>query len=281
MIETKAIDRGKKNKAVLKLVRVKNTGLFELYRYKELLWHFINTELKTQHRDKVLGNLWAVLDPLALMLVYMFVVGVVFKAKEPSFPVFLFTGILAWRFFNGSARGAATILSGNAGLIRMSYFPKTLIPIAHVISQLFDFAFGLLALSVLFVIFQVQPTTKLLWLPGLITVQFMFNLGCAFYISYFGVYFKDIANVLRFTIRLLYFFSPILYSAEKRIPSEYLHVFMLNPIAQIIVSYRNVMLYGKNPPLVYLAYFTITAIVLLFSGYFVFKKKEGDYAKYI
>lgn len=270
----------KKPLMTLRTLKVKDTGLVELFKYKELLWHLIGSELKTENRDKILGNLWAILDPLAVMLVYMFVVGVVFRAKEPNFPVFLYTGIVAWYFFNGSVRGAANLLSSNASLIRLSYFPKALIPLAHVISKLFDFAFGWIALSLLYIFFHIQPTSKLLWFPLLVTVQFMFNLGCAYYIAYLGVYFKDVANILRFTIRFLWFFSPVLYSL-KRVPSKYLDLYMLNPMATFIVSYRNVMLYGQNPPLNFFLITAILSVVLLVSGYFVFKRKEGEYAKYL
>lgn len=280
MSEAENVYQEKKPLIAVRSLKIKNTGLVELFRYKELLWHFIGTELKTENRDKILGNLWAILDPLALMLIYMFVVGVVFRAREPNFPVFLYTGIVAWYFFNGSVRGAANLLSSHASLIRLSYFPKALIPLAHVITKLFDFAFGWIALSFLYIFFQVQPTPKLLWFPVLVIVQFMFNLGCAFYIAYFGVYFKDVANVLRFSLRFLWFFSPVLYSL-KRVPEEYLGIYMLNPMATFLVSYRNVMLYGLNPPLKYFLGVTILSVILLVSGYLVFKRKEGDYAKYL
>lgn len=259
-----------------------------LYARRETIRYLVSSNLKAGHRNKVLGNLWNLLDPLLSLAVYYLVFGVWLRqaAGGPTnYLVYLFTGVLAWRFLDGAISQAVNCIRSNRGLIGEINFPKAVFPLSISLSRLYDFLWGLLVLVVVLVVAGMIPTPHVLWLIPLILIQLLMTTGLAYIVAYLGAFFADTANVVAVVLRLGFYASPILYYVQgpqaTRIPAQYLAVYMLNPMACLMEGYRAALIQHTHPSPIQLLYTIGVALIVLIIGYGLFSRGEGKFAKYV
>ena len=203
----------------------------ELWNSRELIKCLVSSDLKVTYKNKVLGFLWTVLDPLMMMGVYVLLVRVIFQRGGPQFPILLFSALLAWKWFTSSLADSVVCITGRARLIQTVYFPKAVLPISKVLGSLAEYLFSLLVLIPLLFIFRAKITVMLFWLPALLVVQLFLTVGASLLCSCLGIYFRDLQNILRYSLRFWFYLSPALYSVQDRIPDRFQHLYMLNPFA--------------------------------------------------
>ena len=249
-----------------------------LWERRHILIYLVISELKRLYRNKVLGYLWSLLDPLCMMAVYVLLVVFIFQRGGPQFPVLLFSALLAWWWFVYSVSSSVTSIAGKAKLIQSVYFPKAILPLEKVLVGLVRYLLGLIVLAPLLLIFEANITINVLWLPVLILVQLLFTAGCSFFFAALGVYFSDLQNVVRFLLRAWFFLSPALYLATERIPQQYQAIYMLNPFAALFTSYKNILVFGL-PPNEYMLVATVVAVVIFLGGFAFFTQREPAFAK--
>jgi len=246
---------------------------------RHLLKYFVTSNLKVTYREKLLGFLWTVLDPLAMMVVYVILVTVVFKRREPQYPVLLYSALLSWQWFVESVNGAAVSIARNAKLIQTIHFPKAILPLAEVIVGLVNYSAGLIALVPLLFIFRASITFHILWLPAIVSVQLVFTIGVALVVAMLGVYFRDIQNILQFSLRFLFYLSPAMYAVADLIPSRFqLLYYIANPFAPLFISYKNILVNGL-PPSSYLVFTLGWAVLFFVVGFILFHKREPGFSK--
>jgi len=245
---------------------------------RDLLHFLVLSNLKSDHSDLVLGYLWWLISPLLLIISYYFLVVIIFQTGGDNYPIFIGIAILAWRYFVVSINQSMGSLANGPGVIYEIDFPKAVLPMSHVISNLVYFLMGLVVVFVLLFTVGVVPTAFTLLLPIVITVQVTLTLGVSILLALVAVYLQDIQNVMRFATRALFFISPALYPVS-RIPEQFRDLYMLNPFATLFTSYRNVILYGELPPLGYLAFTFVVSLLLLVTGFGVFVRYEHDIVK--
>lgn len=251
-----------------------------IWNRRDIIKYLVISELKTQYRNRVLGYLWTILDPLLLMGVYILLVTVIFQRGGPQFPVLLFSALLAWYWFMFSLNGSITSITGKARLIQSLYFPKGILPLQKVIVGLIRYALGLTVLIPMLYIFEANLTINVLWLPVLLFVQLLFTIGCSFFFAALGVYFRDLQNIMRYLLRIWFFLSPALYMVSDRIPEQFQGIYMLNPFAALFISYKNILVLGL-PPNIYIFVAFAMAVILFIGGLIFFDRKESDLAKAI
>jgi ABC-type polysaccharide/polyol phosphate export permease len=249
-----------------------------LWDSRDITRYLVTSELKVLYRNKALGYLWSLLEPLCMMGVYILLVAVIFQRGGPQYPVLVFSAILAWWWFTFSVTGSVTSISGKAKLIQTLYFPKGVLPLEKAITGLVRYLTGLIALVPLLFIFEAQWSLNVLWMPVLIFVQLLLTIGCCFFFAALGVYFRDLQNILRFLIRAWFFISPALYSVADRVPERFQGIYMLNPFAALFESYKNVLVLGM-PPDKYVFIAAALGVVILLGGLELFARKEPDLAK--
>ncbi len=267
-----------------------------LYARRETIVFLTMSNLKSGHRDKVLGNLWNLLDPLMFMLVYYFVFGVLFRlaggGRDAQFMLYILIAVLVWRFVQGAVSQGATCIRGNRGLIHEINFPKGVFPVSVALSRFYDLLWGLLVLLVAMIVTGTWPTLHALWLPVLLLLTFLFVMGLVFIVAFLGVFFADTSNVLEVVLRLLFYLSPIFYYVRPKPGLDPEHVFlhnhptlwqvyMLNPIAVLFECVRDVLLWGDSPEPRMMIYLAAVSIGLCVIGFVVFSRGEGTFAKYI
>jgi ABC-type polysaccharide/polyol phosphate export permease len=270
----------------------------QLWSRRETVRYLTTSALKAGHRNKVLGHLWNLLDPLMFMLVYFFVFGVLFglagtgRGRTIEFMLYILVGILTWRFIQSTIGQSANCIRSNRGLIHEINFPKTVIPVSVTLARLYDFAWGLIVIATFLLIGGVWPTVHYLWVPLLILLALAFTLGVTFIVAYLGAFYADTSNVVDVAMRLLFYCSPIFYYVRQRgdIPSEkvflrnheWLHyIYMSNPIACFFECFRDALLWGLMPEPRLMFYVAGVSVVTLCVGFAVFCHGEGKFAKYV
>ena len=263
-----------------------------LYARRETIRYLTTSNLKAGHRDKVLGHLWNVLDPLMFMLVYYFVFGVLFgltsRGRSMEYMLYILVGVLAYRFIDGTISQATNCIRGNRGLIHEISFPKAIFPISVAFSRLYDFLWGLLVMTGFLLVSGTWPTIHYLWLPLLVVLTLLFTLGVGFVVAYLGAFFADTTNVVSVAMRLLFYCSPIFYFVRDKGGNKamfdnetFLTLYMLNPIACFLECYRDALLWGSAPETKLLLYAAAFALFVCVAGFVIFGRGEGKFAKYV
>ncbi|NLD44711.1 MAG: ABC transporter permease [Chloroflexi bacterium] len=260
----------------------------ELLGYRELIENLVIRDLKVRYKNSVLGFLWSLVNPLLLMLVFTVVFTVMLPNVEiPRFPVFVLCSLLPWNFFNASLIGAVNSITQNGHLIKKVYFPREILPISVVFSNLANFLLALPVLLALVLILGGRFTVWLVYLPIVMAVQVCFTLGVALVLAALNVFYRDTSVIMEVIMQAWFFLTPVFYPVEllpewKTVlgivwPVRRL-VYILNPMASIIATYRSVIygfVDGSPPAPVAWDFFTrtaLTAVLVLLAGYWFFTR---------
>lgn len=236
-----------------------------IYKNRALIKYMVGAELKGNYKGTVLGFLWMILDPLFMMLVYVILVSVIFQRGGPQFPILLFSALIGWKWFLQSSTNSLKTYITNRSLIQTINVPLAIFPISKVILSMITFLASFIPLIPMLFIFDANISINLLWLPVIILVQLIFTLGISLIFSVAGIYFTDLQNIMQFSLKLWFYFSPALYSITL-IPEKYLNYYMIvNPFAALFNSYKNVLVHG-SPPSEYLILFAIEGLIFVFIG---------------
>ena len=256
------------------------TRLQELYQYRELVKNLVVRDLKLRYRSSVLGFLWCLVNPLLMMGVFTLVFTVLLTNNNiEHFPVFILIGILAWNLHSTALVGAINSVVGGAQLIQKVYFPREVLPIATVLSNTVNFLLSLIALFALVLIFQVQLTATLIYLPLVILVQVIFTVGIALFLSALNVFYRDTASIMETMMLAWFFLTPIFYRIEDVFPAYSRLMYILNPLASIIAAYRDILYYGTMSNLDFFSRTAVTALVVLVLGYLFFIRSSRSFSE--
>lgn len=245
---------------------------------RDIIWYLVASDLKATYRNKVLGYFWTLLDPLMMMGVYILLVVGVFGRGGPQFPAMLFSALLAWWWFSQSVAAGVTSISGKSRLLQSVAFPKIVLPLSRVGTNFVKYLLGMVTLIPFLFAYHAEITFNVMWLPVLILVQLVLTAGLCLLVSVIGVYFQDMQNIIKFSIRAMFFLSPALYSVADRVPDRFVGIYMLNPFAALFESYKNILVRGEGPMWNYMFIAAIVAVVLLAAGLWVFNRQEAELA---
>ena len=258
----------------------------ELFKRRELVRNLVARQLKVRYKSSSLGFLWSLLNPLIMTLVYWAIFNRIFTGWRDvggidNYAAYLVSGLFAWIFFAGSVGDSATAFVGNISLVKKVYFPRIILPVSGVLTNLVNFLLSLVVLFALLIIWKVPSTWKtpsgicLLMLPVLMLIELMLACGLSFFISSLNVLFRDVEHMLQVILFAGFFLTPVIYPYELVVSEHLRLLYFLNPMACIIVGYQSILYYGELPPpqLIYIP--LVISIVLLVSGYRFLIKLEG------
>lgn len=250
----------------------------ELYQYRELLKTNVQKEIRGKYKGSFLGVLWSFLNPLLMVLVYALVFPYIMRTNVDNYLVYLITGVIPWNFFTTCITTGCNCVWINGGIIKKVYFPREILPISVVAAGLINFLISCVII-LLFVLFGgIGFSIQLLWLPLIAIIQSALSLGLLFILSAINVYVRDIEYLVGFLLNLLFYATPILYTADM-FPESIRWVLYLNPMTTIIESYRNVFYYQQSPALTSLMIVFALSFMILIIGYLIFKKLERGFAE--
>jgi lipopolysaccharide transport system permease protein len=251
-------------------------GLAELWRYRELVVSMAVRELRVRYRQSTLGPIWALLQPLALMVLFSLFLGRF--ARLPShgipYPIFYYAALVPWGFAAAALSVTSSSLIVNAALINKVYFPREIFPLVGMLVAAADLACASIGLVGMMIYFQTPLTPHLLYLPLLFAGQFLFCLAFGLLLAGVSVYLRDIRHALPFLTQVWMYASPVLYSLES-VPARFvLPYMMMNPLAVYMDGYRRVLLQGQAPQLPYLALALVLSVGAFILSYRLFKTLE-------
>ncbi len=239
-------------------------------------------ELKSEVASSYLNWLWWILDPLLFMLVYTFIAEIVFKRSEPYFPVFVLIGLTMWSFFDKIILGSVKIVKNNHAIVSKVYVPKFILIMQKMMVNGFKMliSFGLIALMM--AAFRVPPTYKIVYIVPLLVVLLIVTFAIGNLMLHFGVFVEDLFNVMKVVLKLAFYMTGIFFSIENRVPAPYNELLLkLNPIAFLIDSGRECMLYGRTPDFRLLLAWGAGGVLLSVVALKVVYKYENSYVKVI
>lgn len=249
-----------------------------LYNYRELLKSNIKKEIRGKYKGSFLGVLWSFVNPLLMVLVYAIVFPFILKDGPDNYLLFIIVGILPWTFFTTCiSQGTYTIIA-NEGIIKKVYFPREILPISIVTSGLINFSISCIIIFVFLIITGVGFSPYVLFLPLIAIIQYILTLGIILITSAINVYIRDAEYIINFFVSMLFYATPILYSADL-FPAKFKWIFNLNPMGILINSYRDSLYYQVLPDLKSLFLVLIGSLLLLVIGIKVFRKLEKGFAE--
>ena len=239
-------------------------------------------ELKTEVANSYLNWIWWILEPICMMFIYIFVVEIVFKSKEPNFPIFVFIGITAWTYFDKMIITSVKLMKNKKNIITNIYVPKYVFVMEK--SFIYSFkafiSFGIIL--VLMLLFKVNYSLYLLLFIPYYLLLYIITFGICCIIMHFGTYVEDLNNISTIMLKFLLYFSGIFYSIETRIPQPLNNILLAtNPIAFIIDSFRKIFLYGQVANFWLLLAWYIIGLLICYIGIKLIYKYEKNYIKVI
>lgn len=250
----------------------------EIFKYREFLKTSILKEFRGKYKKSFLGVLWSFINPLLQLLVYTIVFSFIMKADIPHYTVFLVVALIPWNFFNITVAQSTSIIVYNGGILKKVYFPREILPISLVTSNLLNFFISFIIILVSLFISGIGISWYILFLPVIIIIQYIFTLALAFILSSITVYIRDLEYFITVIMMLWFYLCPIVYSAEF-IPEKLKWLFDLNPMLHIINSYRDILYYKSCPRLKSMLVLGILSSFLLVAGYRIFKKLEKRFVE--
>ena len=255
------------------------SNILELLKHKELLLNITKREIKVRYKQSIFGIFWAILQPLAMMIIFTIVFSRI--AKIPSdgipYPVFSYVALLPWTFFSTSLAFAIPSLVSNNNLLTKIYFPREIFPIASILAAFVDFCIAAVIFLAILIFYKVTLTLNAFYVIPILLVQVMLTLAVALFASAINVFYRDIKYALPFFIQLWMYLSPVIYPVSS-VPDRFKSLYMLNPMAPIISGYRNILLKGISPDFYYLGISAFITVIMLFLSYKYFKKVEMSFA---
>ena len=260
----------------------KQYALKILWQHRELVWSLTRRDIRGRYKQSVLGVLWALLQPLAMTIVFTIVMSNIAKIDtgDIPYPIFAYVAMLPWTFFAGGLSAGSECLVGNFNLITKVYFPREVFPISAVLGKTVDLALGVMVLALLMVYYKVHLTWMSLFVVPLLIIQFCFMLGMTFLLSSWNLFYRDIRHVMPLLTQIWMYMSPIIYPISL-IPKRFLGFYMLNPMSSILDGVRKTVLEGKAPMMGYLGIAAAVSVEFLIVGYWNFKRLEPSFAETI
>ncbi|MBI2906892.1 MAG: ABC transporter permease [Chloroflexi bacterium] len=252
----------------------------DLIRYRELLRNLVARDLKVRYRGSILGFLWCLANPLLMMAVFTVVFTVLLQNNAiDKFPVFILIGVLAWNLHSTALMGATRSIVANAALVTKVYFPREILPISVVLSNTVNFILALVVLFAMILLFQVNLSATVLLLPLLLLSQVVFTVGLALVLATVNVFFRDTEIIMETLMLAWFFLTPIFYRIEDLFPAYARAMYILNPMASFISSYRTILYSGGMPDLYFVSRTFLTSLAFLIVGYLVFTRYSKHFGE--
>jgi lipopolysaccharide transport system permease protein len=253
--------------------------LAELWRFRELLAIFIWRDLKVRYKQTHIGALWAVFQPAFTALVYTLIFGKF--AKFPSgnlpYPIFAFSGVLAWQYFASALNVSSASIVANVPLVTKVYFPRLLLPIAGVLVPLVDLVLACVVLVGMIFWFHTWPGPAIVLAPFFILLALLTALGASLALSALNVRYRDVAYAIPVFMQVLPFLSGVPYSLDGA-PEKWQWLLSLNPLTAVVAGWRWTVLDGPEPVLGQLAISVAVAVLVFVAGIAYFRRSEPRFA---
>jgi lipopolysaccharide transport system permease protein len=262
--------------------------LANLWRYRDLLVTLTGHRINVRYKQSVLGIAWAVVQPLALMLIYTVIFSNIARMPSEGAPyaIFAYAALLPWTAFATALGSATTALTSHSGLITKVYFPREILPITYIVAALVDFAIAAVVLAGLLVYYRIPLGANALYVLPIVVTMMLFTLVVSLFLSALQARFRDVGVGLPLLIQIWMFATPIIYPLSAvlksdRLPEAAKVLYQLNPMVGIVDGFRRAVLQNAPPDAASLGMAAGVSLVLLPLAYAFFKRSEATLADVI
>lgn len=257
-------------------------GLSELPNYRDLLAVLTAHRIRVRYKQSVLGVAWAVLQPLALMVLFVAVFTVIARVPTDTtpYPLFAYAGLIAWTAFASSLSTGAGSLVSHAALVTKVAFPREILPMTYVAAALFDLAIGLIPLVALLAYYGVALTPAVLWVVPAVILLAALATAAALVLAAVNVRYRDVSVAMPVLLQAWMFASPVIYPLSA-VPEAWRAWYVLNPAVGIIDTFRRALVEGAAPDPVALGASAAITAVALPAAYLWFKQVDATLADVI
>ena len=253
-----------------------------IWGYRELLLFLAWRDLKTRYAQTTIGIAWAIVQPVAMMLLFTLVFSNF--AKLPSdgvpYPLFVYAALLPWGYFSRSLDKSSFSVVAESNLISKVYFPRIIVPISAMLVGLADFAIAFFLLLVMMAFYGVMPSWETLFMPLFLLLTMLTSLAVSLWLAALFVRFRDIAAAMPLVTQIWMFASPVVYPVSL-VPEQWRWLYHLNPMAGVIEGFRWALLKTSPPALGGMAVTVVCVVVLLVLGMSYFNRMERKFADVI
>lgn len=251
----------------------------ELWQSSELLYFLVWRDLKLRYKQAVIGVGWAILKPLLLMLVFVFVFGIFVRVPTGNMPysIVVYSGLLPWTMITTVIGAAAASLIANSALLTKIYFPRLLAPLSVSLVALIDLLISLPILFALMLWLGVPITGRVIFLPFFFGLLFLMALGIGIVMSALHVKYHDIAMLLPIILQVWMYATPIIYPIEL-VPARWLAIYSLNPFVGPIQGIRWALIDATRPTAFMLGTSILLTLLVLVGSILFFQQAEDSFA---
>jgi lipopolysaccharide transport system permease protein len=250
-----------------------------LWRFRELLYFLIWRDVKVRYKQTLLGAAWAILQPLATMVVFSIFFGKL--ARMPSdgvpYPLFAYVALVPWTFFANGLTLSSNSLVANQTLLRKVFFPRLVIPVSAVASGLLDFAIAFVVLLGLAAKYGIAPTAHVVWIPLLVLLALVTALGVGLWFAALNVLYRDIQYVVPFLVQVWLYATPIVYPSSL-VPERWRTLYAINPMVGVVEGFRWALLGTGSAPGPMMLVSSAAAVTILIAGLFFFRRMEKSFS---
>ena len=258
--------------------------LKELWKYRDLILLFVKRNFTSRYKQTILGPAWAVIQPLLTTVVFTVVFGGIAGLPTDGIPPFVFymCGNILWQYFSGSLTSTSSTFIANSGIFGKVYFPRLVLPISTVLTNLISFAIQLAFFLIFWIVYWIQgasinPNLMLLMVPVLLLQSAMLALGVGIIISALTTKYRDLAMLVSFGVSLWMYATPVAYAASDLIPAKWMWLYQLNPMTPILETFRYAFFGSGSFNGLYYGISWAVTIVILFIGVLLFNKVEKTF----
>lgn len=255
----------------------------DLWRYRDLLFMFVKRDFISFYKQTIFGPLWFFIQPILTTIVFTFVFGNLAGLSTDGLPQFLFylSGITAWNYFSDCITKTSTVFRDNANIFGKVYFPRLIMPLSIVTSNLVRFGVQLLMLVVMMGYYATigadfHVTSAILFFPILVLIMALLGLGLGLIITAMTTKYRDLTFLVSFGVQLLMYGTTVIYPLSSA-PEKYKWIIELNPMTGIIEAFRYGFLGKGEFTLWSVGYSAVFTIIVLFLGIIIFNKTEKTF----
>jgi lipopolysaccharide transport system permease protein len=266
------------------LWKIISNFLRKIYIQRSLIRNFVARDLKSRYVGSFMGLFWSVIHPVVLMASYTFVFQYIFKQRlhadttgTTNFALFLFCGILPWLFFQDTLQRSSNIIIENANLVTKTLFPSEILPLVVLLSGFVNHLIGFAILLGMILFTLGTVSVFILMIPVYILLLMLFALGISWFVASLNVFIRDASQILTVILTFWFWITPIFYSMDL-FPRSLLFLVNCNPMAYVVIGYRDCLLRKHMPDLSHLAILAVISLVVFSAGGMFFRKTKREFA---
>ncbi|MEH0742555.1 ABC transporter permease [Vibrio cholerae] len=255
--------------------------LLAILNYRGFIIGSVKRDFQSRYQTSMLGAIWLIIQPLAMILVYTLIFSQVMKARLPgetgkyAYSIYLCSGILTWGLFAEIISRSKNVFIDNSNLIKKMSFPKICLPVIIVTSSIVNFSIIFSLFSAFLLILGVFPYEQILEILLVLFIQVVFSTGIGMIVGVLNVFFRDIGQLVDVLLQFLFWSTPIVYAID--IIDARLHsMIMLNPMARIISAYQSIFVHNQSPDWSLLMPVMLMSILFCYVGLVLFRKHSAD-----